>query len=292
MEITMKEAIFDTGEVKLNYAEGPDSGPALVLLHGGSARWQYFDDLIPGLAADWHLYVPDLRGHGRSGRVPWRYALRDYAADVAAFLRDVSGPAILFGHSLGGLVALMTAGVYPEWVRGVAVGDSPLDATTWIDILKNGREQLAAWRALSGGSFPVEEIIRRLKDAPVRAPGREEWVAMRDVFPEGDFTYTHLAERLYYQDPDVLGMLVEDVDRAAAGYEMETLLPAVRCPVLLLQADPAMGSAMGDDEAARALQLLPKASRVRFTGLSHLLFIEDRDWVLMELERFLREVAG
>src|SRR5258708_11266227 len=109
----MIEAKFHTGPVTLNYAEGPDAGPPLVLLHGGSARWQYFDDILPDLTARWHVFAPDLRGHGLSGRTAGRYTLRDYADDLAAFLQKLSGPASLFGHSLGGMVALMTASKSP-----------------------------------------------------------------------------------------------------------------------------------------------------------------------------------
>ena len=69
----MKETAFDTGKVRINYAEGPSSGPPLVLLHGGSAWWQDFTPIIPDLASHWHLFAPDLRGHGKSGRVAWSY---------------------------------------------------------------------------------------------------------------------------------------------------------------------------------------------------------------------------
>lgn len=106
----------------------PDSRPALVLLHGGSGRWQLPERLIRDLSKHWHVFAPDLRGHGKSGRVAWGYRLRDQAGDIAAFLQQVSGPAFLYGHSLGGIVALMTAGIYPQNVRAVLVGDSPLDS--------------------------------------------------------------------------------------------------------------------------------------------------------------------
>jgi len=112
------EHTFHTGTVDLNYAEGEASGPPIVLLHGGSLRWQSVMPLIPDLAARWHVYAPDLRGHGRSGRVPGRYRLQDYASDVALFLEQVvTAPAILFGHSLGGHVAILVAALHPELVR-------------------------------------------------------------------------------------------------------------------------------------------------------------------------------
>ena len=35
----LKEKKFDTGVVEINYAEGPNAGTPLVLLHGGGDRW-------------------------------------------------------------------------------------------------------------------------------------------------------------------------------------------------------------------------------------------------------------
>src|SRR5579871_5624832 len=89
--------------VALNYAEGPPNGPPLVILHGGAGSWQSGAALIDALVEQWHVFAPDLRGHGRSGHVAGRYSLRDYASDTAEFLaRVVAAPAVLYGHSLGG----------------------------------------------------------------------------------------------------------------------------------------------------------------------------------------------
>src|SRR5437879_6888019 len=57
------------------------------------------------LADDWHVYAPDFRGHGKSGRVPGAYKLADYVRDTAAFLAGVLGePAVenLLWHRLAG----------------------------------------------------------------------------------------------------------------------------------------------------------------------------------------------
>ena len=55
----LAERRFDTGEVELNYAEGPDAGPPLVMVHGGASHWQAFETIIPALAARWHVYALD-----------------------------------------------------------------------------------------------------------------------------------------------------------------------------------------------------------------------------------------
>ena len=103
------EQTFDTGEVCLNYAEGPANGPPLVLLHGLGRRWQVFMPVIPALSLRWHIFVPDLRGHGKSARVARGYRGTQYSEDITRFLRErVSEPAVLFGHSLGGMLATVS----------------------------------------------------------------------------------------------------------------------------------------------------------------------------------------
>src|SRR3954447_308874 len=86
---TLLEKQFDAGTVLINYAEGPPNGPPFVILHGGSASWRYAGAFIALLVDRWHVYAPDFRGHGESGRVAGQYNLRDYAKDIAAFLDGV-----------------------------------------------------------------------------------------------------------------------------------------------------------------------------------------------------------
>ena len=294
----MNEKRFDTGKVVLNYFEGPQPEdrprtlPPVVLLHGGSGNWQHLGSLLEGLCRRLQVYAPDLRGHGKSGRVSHGYTLRDYAEDTAAFLRQVSGPAFIFGHSLGGIVALMTAGAYPTLTRGVLVGDSPLDAATWEALMQGpGLGRIRTWIGLAGGQVPVEEIIARLKDADADEldPLTQIPLRMRDVFGEDHPVYRDLAERLYEHDPQVLEMILDDYPRVAGGFEMEHLLPAIRCPVLLMQADPSAGGVMTDAEVTRGMALLSQPSLVRFPGLSHLLHIQDPEKVLRGMEAFLTQ---
>jgi pimeloyl-ACP methyl ester carboxylesterase len=96
------EKSFDTGEVVLNYAEGPDNGPPIVLLPGGTMRWQdYYNPLISMLYNRWHTYAVNARGHGKSGRTPGKYRLKDYTSDVVAFTEELKEPAAIFGYSMG-----------------------------------------------------------------------------------------------------------------------------------------------------------------------------------------------
>lgn len=289
MNITEKTAL--AGEITLNYAEcGQASRPALVLLHGGSARWQSWNPILPGLAEQWHVYAPDLRGHGKSGRAQ-QYRLQDYAADTAAFLSGVvKKPAFLFGYSLGGMVALYTAAQFPEQVNAVIVGDAPLNRDTFRSSIEGSRSQLESWASLAGGQVPVEEIIRRLKDSPIETDCGE--TTMRTVWGEDHPVYTWLGKNLFDNDPAMLRAILDNIGTVTAGYHMNTLLPQVRCPVMLLQGDPAAGNGMTDIEIARAVQLLNRPRVVRMEGISHIFHNEVPEQVLATVNAFLMQVAG
>ena len=99
------ERRFDTGEVVLNYAEGPNNGPPLVLFPGVTRRWQsFFMPIINPFINRTHIYAVDHRGHGKSSHKPGQYRLNDFSTDAATFLQQLDEPAIIFGHSLGGMI--------------------------------------------------------------------------------------------------------------------------------------------------------------------------------------------
>jgi pimeloyl-ACP methyl ester carboxylesterase len=283
--VIFREAKFDTGKVVLNYAEGPSAGFPFVMLHGGSGRWQLYSGMLAELAERYHVYAPDLRGHGTSGWMPWGYTIRDYVEDIGAFLSKVSGPAVLMGHSLGGIIAVATSKACPDLVRALIVGDAPLDAAAWGQLMRDQRGKSEAWRSLSGGAHPVEEIERILGDAP------EGNSTLRQIFGEGSPIIHELAERLYLHDPDMLGMLIEDYENVAAGYDMETVLPAIHCPVLLVQADPSAGGALTDEEVQRALPLLTDPTHMRFSGMDHMLLYDPKGPPMEAVKAFLSQLS-
>jgi pimeloyl-ACP methyl ester carboxylesterase len=283
----MEEHVFDTGTVRLNYAEGPASGPPMVLLHGGSARWQAALPLIPDLEADWHVYAPDLRGHGGSGWTPGQYKIEDYAADVAAFLAGVvRAPAVLFGHSLGGQVAIMVAAQHPALVRALILADPPFDRAVLRAHIQSNRPMTERWRDLAGPRRSVAEIVAALQQSPVVAPGAMEARLAVEVFGADHPWFPWMAENLHHNDPDMLTAVIE-FDAMHAAFDTEQLFPQITCPVLILQADPQAGGALSDAEVTRALALLPQATHVQITGVSHVLHNERKEPVLAAMRPFL-----
>jgi pimeloyl-ACP methyl ester carboxylesterase len=244
-----------------------------VLLHGFTRRWQDFLSLVPVLSLRWHIYAPDFRGHGRSGRVPGRYEVEDFVLDLGAFLRDVvKAPAVLFGHSLGAQFALEVAARSPDTVRAVIVGDVPLSAETWAKQPAHV-EFLARQRELAASEAPIVELTSALAKVPF--PGQEP-VTLFGESP--DMISTELREwarTLRQLDPEVLGSHAEGRrDEFSAAFDFENVLRAISCPVLLLQGDPSRGGMMTDDDVEYTMDRLSEAYHVQIADVDHGLGID------------------
>ena len=97
-----------------------DGAPKMVLLHGWMDVSASFQFVVDALRGDWDVYAPDWRGYGLT---QWGksdcYWFPDYIADLDFLLEFIEprAPVNLVGHSLGGNVAALYAGVRPERVR-------------------------------------------------------------------------------------------------------------------------------------------------------------------------------
>lgn len=282
----MRESRFDSGVVQLNYGESQGAGPAFVILHGGSGSWRYHEQLINLLATNWHVYAPDFRGHGMSGHTPGHYLLSDYVSDTAAFLSViVREPAVVYGHSLGGEVAMMLASQQPELVRSVINADAPLSIEGHPGEAPEHRRMNELWRQLAG--HPVEEIEPALRAMEVSWQGRVYERADQALGKDNPWFQFH-AQNLHRLDPDMLAAVLSGPDHMLRGYDPELVLPRIRCPVLLLQADPERGAALRDQDVEKGLRLIPHASHIRLSGLGHELHAER---VFEAIRPFLASVS-
>jgi pimeloyl-ACP methyl ester carboxylesterase len=151
--------------IDLSYAEqGPADGTPVVLLHGYSDSWRSFAPLMAQLPASFHTFAMTLRGHGDSTK-PDAYAMRDFAADLAAFCDRVGieRPTVV-GHSMGSLVATRFAIDYPESLGGLVLIGA-------FKTLKGSRAGAALWQGVSALTDPVSErFVHEFQASTVARP--------------------------------------------------------------------------------------------------------------------------
>jgi pimeloyl-ACP methyl ester carboxylesterase len=100
-------------------------GPVLLLLHGIAGSRETWAPLIPALADEFTVIVPDMLGHGSSAKPRGDYSLGAYAAGARDLLLALGyESATVVGHSLGGGVAMQFAYQFPGHTERLALVSS------------------------------------------------------------------------------------------------------------------------------------------------------------------------
>ncbi|WP_461786221.1 alpha/beta fold hydrolase [Prosthecobacter sp.] len=257
------------------------AGPVLLMLHGVTRCGADWEPLLPVLAAHWQVIALDQRGHGTSPRAG-SYLVTDYVADVVSFVQEeTAAPVVVFGHSLGAMVAAAVAAELPDRVRGIILEDPPfhtmgnrIAGSAWQAQFTGMREA-----ARKGGS--VEEITDALADIRLPASGGG-FKRLGDLRERTSLAWS--AECLSQLDPEVLTPVIEG--RWLDGYDFPSLLAGLRCTTLLLQADPSAGGALTDADAESLMSIVSNCQHVRFPGCGHNLHRDRPESVLQAFADF------
>lgn len=239
----------EAAEYDVNYrAEGPEDGPPVLLVHGFGANANHFRFQFPVLVAEgYRVYAVDLLGFGASDKpadVPYSIELfarllQDFVTTVSTSSRQVQRqPWFLAGNSIGGLCCLALAAALPDdAVRGV--------------VLFNCSGGMTGFRYDDVPYYlrPVLFVLQRVILNP--ALGGKSFFAR---FKTRENVYSILTEQGVYRDTThvdeelleiLLGPSEDDgaqdvflkVFGGPPGPTPESLLPSVRCPVLLQWGD-------------------------------------------------------
>lgn len=164
------------------YYEVHGAGEPLLLLMGGLVTLESLHSLVCGLMPHYRVYLPERRGHGRSGDCPQPHSYPLYAADAAAFMQAMGlERAKMVGWSDGGILALYLARDQPELVERLALigagahvcGYSQefynqAKAATWDNLPPEDQELLAAHTPL--GPEHLSRLVDTVRDMWLTSP--------------------------------------------------------------------------------------------------------------------------
>ena len=280
---------------------GPDpdaagATPPLILLHGWMDVGASFQFLVDALAAAGDgprcIIAPDWRGFGLSDNTPGvdTYWFPDYLADLDALLDHVApqGPVDLLGHSMGGNVVMLYAGLRPSRVRRlVNVEGFGMPATRpeqapgrlvqWLDELK-APSRLRGYDSLDGVA------ARLMANDPLLRPERAAW----------------LAPHWSRQDPQGQWQLLADPAHKHVNpmlYQVEEVLATWRlitAPMLWVEGDQTdtakwWGHRFPRSEFEQRLQAVAKVQQLRLAPSGHMVHHDRAEELAQALCRFLRE---
>jgi len=232
-----------------------DAGPPAVMLHGlllGSVASWYFT-AAPALARDHRVLLYDLRGHGKSERVPSGYDVATMSRDLACLTADdVAEPLDLIGHSFGALVALRFALDNPGRVRRLVLVEAPLPPSRF--------GQFAAFLEQSPGEM-VESLPGPLREAMAGGSRRARRLLQSLSFLVGETS------------------LVRDLEAEADIPDRE--LATVRCPTLCVYGNDSECRPVGD----RLVAAMPNAELLALAG-GHYLHLDQAEALTARIAEF------
>jgi pimeloyl-ACP methyl ester carboxylesterase len=274
---------------------GAADAPKLFMLHGWMDVGASFQFLVDALTRDWHVIAPDWRGFGGSEWCSNGYWFADYLADLDALLDHFCGdePARLVGHSLGGNVVMVYAGVQPARVARVVSLEGfgiPVEATA------RAPDKLAKWLAALRGppSFRPYANLAAVADQLQKNNPR----LSRD---KAEFLAGHWAN----VQEDGSARLVSDPRHklpTPTVYRMEEVVAVwqrISAPVLWVAATESFvprwlnahpeGEAATDDLAAVRARLtqVPQGKLTSVGEAGHMLHLDRPDAVAAAIEPFL-----
>ncbi|GAA1294911.1 alpha/beta hydrolase [Pseudonocardia aurantiaca] len=308
--IVPKQAHVD-GHV-VSYAEGPDNGPAMLLIHGQGSQWQDHAKVLPELVARHHVFAVDVPGHGGSGRLPAnQYTNVRIRQLLATFVERVVGsPVLVSGHSSGGLLAVSLAAERSDLVIGVLLEDPPLYSSTpqrLAGTVGGGLPRLAQEFLRDGAATDFTRHYVENGDyfsffgalAPPIVSYASQYLDSHQGEPLEVFFLPPLVNvffrGLVHYDP-AFGAAFED-GRWYSGFDTDATLAAVTCPVVLLHTnfwseqygtyysdDGVLMAAMDDQDVARALDRLQDAELMEVAS-GHLVHFERPERYLEAVTR-------
>jgi pimeloyl-ACP methyl ester carboxylesterase len=277
----------------------PGLGTApIVLLHGWMDVAASYQFVVDALAANHYVIAPDWRGYGRTrgsadpAHAPDHYGFADYLADLDFLLDHYAPeqPVNLVGHSMGGNVAMVYAGVRPERIRRlVNLEGFGMPATVpamaagryakWMDELKKfhrGEVTMLAYDSADG-------VARRLMKTNPRLPqDKADWLARQWARENAQGQWVIQGDPAHKLN----GPLLYRVD------EVLEIFKRISMPVLAVEAtesslDQWFKGAYTLEQHHERLKVIAQVEVVRISEAGHMLHHDQPARVAGLIERFM-----
>lgn len=271
--------------LRLHYLDWGNAGaPNLLLVHGMHDHCRSWDWVARRLRDRHHVVALDLRGHGDS---QWAlgsgYAHTDHVYDIAQLVHQTQlAPVTIVAHSMGGTLACLYAGLYPERVAKLVVVEG---VGHW-------------WRFIERP--PAQQLLRDWIDSTRAQAGRipRRYATLEEAFERMQKTNPHLnAEQArhltvhgsHQNEDGSYTWKFDNYTHAHPPYDVssedtEAIWRDIACPVLFVNAMQGYPHRIGQDDTLRHFM---NAEVVNVPNAGHWAHHDQLDVFMSVVERFL-----
>ncbi len=270
---------------------GNPEAPKLFMVHGWMDVAASFQFVVDCLAQDWHVIAPDWRGFGLTEYPKVEsYWFPDYVADLDAILQHYSPEQTvnLLGHSMGGNIAMLYAGVRPERIAKLInlegfgmpmtqAKQAPGRYRKWLDELR----EVPSLRTYANA---LEVAARLQKTNPRLSDERASFLAQHWAKENAQGQWELLADPAHKNSSPLL-------------YHVDEVLECwqnIAAPVLWVEAnDTDIWRMIGSKEEARIeidrrMQFIPQLQTKVVMNAGHMLHHDQPEVLAQMIEEFLR----
>jgi pimeloyl-ACP methyl ester carboxylesterase len=290
---------FNCGATALSGLDfGNPAAPDMILLHGiRDLAWSMVG-IAREFSSDFHVVVPDLRGHGDSDNVGL-YTMNHFVADLRALieqreLKDL----VLIAHSLGGHIAAQYTALYGEEIRALVLIDGmgpphyEMDAAEEKAMMRQ-RIQLLTQNT---SSPRVMKDVAEAQERLLRNNPRLDSAMARLLAEQG--TWDNDGGGVFWK----WDSRADQVWNTFSSKENEARLGWVTCPVLLITAEYSMQyweqlrevlknrQEHHDAEVERRRQIFSNARHQSIKGAGHMIHYDQPEHLNRTLRDFVDEL--
>jgi len=299
-------------DVELKYAEGPNNGPALVMLHAQMMDWFDYSRVLPELSESYHIFVVDYNGHGKTTAPVETMNANSIGNTLAIFIENVvKEPAFITGNSSGGLLTVWLAANKPELVRAIVLEDPPLFSSEYPRV-----KQTIAYRSFTTCHNYIDEkstddfLIYWIKSNSAfieKNAGKN--AAPRLISAVEIYRNEHPGEPVELRFlPDMMRMIMRGMsmfDPAFGnsfytgewndGFAHAEALAKIECPVLLIHSDyeilpdGTLNGAMDQNDADKVMSLLKNGEYKKIESMHVVHLDKPEEFITIVNEFFLGE---
>lgn len=259
----------------------------MLMLHGVARAGRTFSSFATMLPDRFRIRAVDFRGHGKSGRAGVHYRVIDYVQDAIAALEHIGRPTIVYGHSLGALVAATVASRRPNLVAAIVLEDPPSPGFwTALETTHYHATFSAMSRWAGRANLSVSEVAHGFGQEVLKTYADGRVLRIADVRDPVSLRFT--ASCLRDMDPAVMHSILEG--RWPDNFEFEAVFRSIHCPTLLMRGDIAKGGMLPEPDADHLMSLLNQGVRIDFPAAGHLLHWQMRSEAAFHTGAFLESL--